>query len=410
MSSDRSEAGGSASALHGKVRAAGDALAKGLAEVVAQIPGRPRGPVSVARAIGVDKVVASRVLTAVGKRDAVAVLRHAPGPEPLRRFVRAAARHGVPAETADAATRAVEQFDQLIRVDLGDRRALDAILSAWLPESRAEFELRRKQSVFRAMSELRGCAATTHLSTVFFHPSADGEHIDVCWVCAWLDLQRLRPGAALKFATRRTAGGDQPRQPMTIDGRTVDGLEGLVLERYCSSPPPRINVRRSGDTMHYSLGDHGFGPGSGVDLAMAELTLGELVRYVTDTSRRRHAFVEVTIPARELVFDMVVHPDLLTGAEPSLFIYDTAFDGIADVNDPRRDPDRLDLIESIQRPTRGIGTLRLAEVPWYADLLSSTCQRLGWDGEQMVGHRCRIEYPLYGTQVVMAFGTQGRSH
>jgi hypothetical protein len=385
--------------------------------------------VQVARAIGVDKVMASRVLKAAGAGDAVATLAHAPGPAPLRRFVRAAAKHGVAREAVEEATRAVDGFERLTRDELRDRRSLDALLSAWLPESRAEFELRRKQAVFRAMSELRGAAAERMFGTAIFWPSADGEHIDVAWLCGWLGLRRLRPGAPVKFATRRVGGGDSPRRPRTLDGREVEGMEGLLLERYCTSPRPRLSVARAGgggesggagsggvgsgggggDVVHYALGDHGFGPGSEVDLVFAEVSRGELVRYVPNPGeRKRHAFVEVTTPCAELIFDLFVHPDLLGRAEPTLHVYDTSFEGVASVNDPRRDADRLDLAETVQRGRVGVEAFGLSGAGWYTGLLREACATLGWDGAGLVGHRCAVQFPLYGTQVVLAFPAQGR--
>src|SRR4029453_10828861 len=100
------------------------------------------------------------------------------------------------------------------------------------------------------------------MATAMLYPSADGEHLDVVWVSGLLGLHRLRPGAAVKFATRRLAGGDQPRKPMTLDGHSVDDLEGVRLDEYCSSPPPRLNIQRAGEVVHYTLAGDAFGPRS----------------------------------------------------------------------------------------------------------------------------------------------------
>jgi hypothetical protein len=78
---------------------------------------------------------------------------------------------------------------------------------------------------------------------------------------------------------------------------------------------------------------------------------------------------------------------------------------VADVNDPSRDIDRMDLAESIQPLGRGISKFRVGEVPWYSDLLRLVCDKLSWDPGAFRGFRCRIDYPLYGSQVAMAFET-----
>jgi hypothetical protein len=50
----------------------------------------------------------------------------------------------------------VRRFEMLICQEAGDRSALDTLISGWLLEARSVFDLRRKQSEFRATSQLLG--------------------------------------------------------------------------------------------------------------------------------------------------------------------------------------------------------------------------------------------------------------
>jgi hypothetical protein len=405
--------------LQTQVAVIGTRLAERVNRLLAAVPGAPTGPVGLARAIGIDKVLASRVLRAAGSKDPVAVLQSIPGPEPMRRLASAAGRKGVSAALVAELHQAVDEFDDLIRSEAGDRSALDAILASWLPEARAEFELRRKQAAFRALSQLRGQMAGTFLSAAFMHPSPDGESIDIVWIVALLRLQRLRPGTTVKFATRRvSAPGGTPRRPTTLDGRSVEGFDGLRLDEFSSQPPPRLHVQSVGEVTHYLWADEGFGPRHAADLVFAEVNRAEIARYVASGSRRkRYVFAEITTPAELLVFDAIVHESLLTGAvsvapggsvEPSLHIYDTSFEGVANVNDRARDIDRLDLVEQIQPLGRGVEKFRVAEVPWYPQLLRQVCRQMGWDEAALRGYRARIDYPLYGSQVAIAFPAEER--
>ncbi len=389
--------------LESRVAQVGETLAARIADVVAAIPGGPRGPADLARTIGVDKVLASRILKAAGSRDPIAVLHTAPGPEPMRRLLLAAKKSGVPARLILAAREAVDAFDTLVRREAGDRSTLDAMISAWLPEARAEFELRRKQAAFRAMSQLRGVAADVDLATVLLHPSADNEHWDVVWLFGLLGLQRFRPLAPIKLSSRRTGNGDAPRHPETLDGVAVEGLDGLRLNDYCTVPSVNVDVHHVGDVVHYMVADNGFGPQSATDLVFAEVNRAELPRIPVQPEKRQTVFAEVAIPFKVLMFDALLHEDVFPGVEPELIIYDTAFDGIASANDPARDIDQLDMCESIQPLGWDIAKFRAAEVPRYAELLRHVCSKLNWDGTRFRGYRCRIEYPLYGSQVLMAF-------
>ncbi len=390
--------------LEAQIAAVGARLGRTVGDILQGLPGGPHGPAELARTIGVDKVLASRVVKAAYNKDPMAVIHLIPGPEPLRRLVRSAGRRKIAPEQIAAAEEAIESFETLIRREAGDRSALDAIISAWLPEARAEFELRRKQSAFRAVSQLKGAAADVSFGTAILHPAADGAHIDIVWLFGLLGLRRLRPGSTVKFATRRLANGDNPRRPMTLDGVPVEGLDGLRLDEFSSVPSAPLNVHQVGDVVQYTLADVGFGPSSATDLVFAEVNLGELpgLPPVGAVRKSRYVFAEVTVPAKVLIFDALVD-DRIATADPNLYLYDTSFDGVADPNNPARDIDRLDLRETVTPLGRGITKFRTTEVPRYLDLLRHTCDKLAWDGTRFRAYRCRIDYPLYGSQVVMTF-------
>jgi hypothetical protein len=392
------------SGLESRIATIGGDLGRVLQRILDAIPGGPFGPAELARRLGVDKVLTSRTLKAVRNKDPLAVIHLAPGPEPLRRLARAAGRAGAPPATVAEVEAAVDAFESLIRQEAGDRSSLNAIISAWLPEARHEFELRRKQSAFKAMSQLKGAMADTNLATVMVHPSRDESKLDVVWVTGLLGLHRLRPGAGVKFATRRITDGNGPRRPTSLDGVPVDDLDGVRLEEFCSSPPPKLNVVPAGEVVHYTLADTGFGPRSAVDLVFAEANIAELPRYIPrDSGRKAYYFAEISTPAKALLFDVYVHDDVYPGSDPALHIYDTALDGVASVNDAARNIDRIDMDESIQPLGARLGQSRSTDVPDYARLLRHVTGKMAWDAGRFRGYRCRVDYPIYGTQVVMAF-------
>lgn len=395
---------GGAGAIETRIAAIGEELASTMSAVIDAVPGSPHGPVGLARVLGLDKVLTSRLLRAARNRDPLAVAHLIPGPEPLRRLLRAAADFGVDPLVIREAEESVERFEGLIRREAGDRSALDAIISTWLPEARQQFEIRRKQSAFKAMSQIKGACADTTLGTVILHPSDDGVHLDVVWVIGLIGLQRLRPGAAVKFASRRMSRDGEPRHPTTLTGAAVESIEGLRLDRYCSDPPAKLDVHATGETVHYTLAGDAFGPRSATDLIFAEANFREMDRYIAQGSDRKgYVFAEVNTPAKSLLFDVFVHEDVYPGSEPSLSIYDTVLDGVASVNDPARDIDRLDMVESIHDLGRGTNRLRVADVPNYVALIREVFETVGWSAERFRGWRCRVEYPIYGSQVAMAF-------
>lgn len=389
--------------LEARISEVGHALGASLNALLDDLPDGRSGPQRLAQSLGLDKVLASRLLKAARAKDPMAVAFHLPGPEPMRRFLRAAAKKGGNEVLVETSGEAIDSFQDLIREEIGDRSSLDTIISAWLPDARTEFELRRKQALYKSMSQLKGASVDTTLATVFLHPSDVEGRIDLVWVLGLLGVRRLRPGAAIKLSSRRQIQEDgSVRRPTTLDGRAVEDLQSLRLDAFCDAPPARLDVRRVGDVVHYLLAEGGYGKRHVHDLLLAELNRGEMPSTPAP-GRRGYVFAEVTTPSKSLLFDVLVHEDLYPGLSPELLLYDTSSDGVVDANDPTREIDRLDLAESIAPLGRGRQRLRVPDLPAYMELVTHVEESLGWRLDDFRTFRCRIEYPLHGAQVVAAF-------
>lgn len=390
--------------LEVRIVRSGESLLHSLSALLGAVPGNPQGPQALATRLGVDKVLASRLLKAVRATDPIAALHRMPGPEPLRRVVAAAEQLGAQPALIQSATRAVESFEQLIRNDFGDRGSLDAIVSGWIPEARREFEIRRKQAAFRAMSQLRCVEADALMASVFLYPSADGNNLDVVWLNGLKGVRRLRPGAVVKLATRKLTPSLIDRQPHTLAGSRVEDLRGLLLADFCTAPLPQLNVHHNETVVHYSLASETFGPGSAVDLYFAEVNYAEINRYAKPgPPRRGYVFAETSVPASVLQFDAFVHEDVYAVAPPSLRVYDTSFEGIASVNNRARDIDLIDVHETIEHLGTGTSRFRSSDIPRYTAMLDTVFDQLKWPSAKFRGYRCRVEYPVYGSQITMDF-------
>ncbi|MBX3378586.1 MAG: hypothetical protein KF805_00700 [Phycisphaeraceae bacterium] len=382
----------------------GDELMNGLTSVLKYVPGNDAGPQRLATELGVDTVLASRLLKAVRSPDSLSLIHRAPGPEPLRRVLRASAKHGVPADILAAAHEAVDAFENLIDSAAGDRSSLEAILSAWVPEARREFELRRKQAAFRAISQLKGVQANVFAETAIFTPSADGQHCDVVWIKAVSGLSRLRPAAVVKFTSKRGVESPNTRVPFTISGEPVDSVQNAVVPEFCTIPTPLLTAQIVGEQTHYLL--EGVKLGDSVQMMTCEVNRSEIPRYVPSArGRRAWSSSDLAIPAQRFQFDTIVHKDIFPGEHPDLRVYDTAIRGTADRNDPSRDIDQLDLLESLESLGTGLDRFASSDVPQYRQMLEHIFSRLRYNSMDLRGFRVASDYPLYGSQYAMSFRT-----
>lgn len=387
-------------------------LARTFTEVLNAIPasnpGRPHRPQWLARSLGVNTVLTSRILKAAQQQDPLAVAHMIPGPEPLRRLLKAAEKRKIDPVLVREARLAVDRFEQLIDIEAGDRSSLDAIISGWLPDAREKVELLAKQAQFRGMSQLLGAACDVEHQTAILYPSAKAPgRADVLWIDISGGLRRTRPGPIVKYDTVHTT-----KPLLTVAGEPVDGLHGLLLEQFCTHPLPGLQVSHLADRAQYTLSGDNVGVQSAVNLVHATLLEAhkQMHRAADEPSRMATVAVGLGMPARTLIFDVLAHEAVYPGQHPTLHLYrGTLGDGAADPNDRSRDVNRLDVMESIQPLGRGIAKFRAAETPAYQDILRYACQQRGWEGSALRGYRCRIEYPIYSSQVAMSFDLPAES-
>lgn len=393
--------------INARITGVGDRLASALRAVLELVPGGPHNPQELASILGVSKDTAHRLMTALRKRDPLAVTYMVPGPEPLRRVVKACIRSGVSRQQARPAEEAIREFARLIQQQAGDRSGLDAIISAWLPTARARFEIAAKQLGYRSMRQLKGIAADVTFSTTFLHPGSDPARLDHVRLAGYLGVRRVRPNAGLKIGARSAVSVALPGQdaPRTLEGEPVEDLQGVVLDRFCSQPPVTLQVHRKGQDVIYML-DWGDAVGlpSARDVVLGEVRRNGMRRYRTadDMRTKSGLCVDISVPAQMAVCDLILHDDAYPDWEPAVRVIEMGALGYPEVNDESRDMDVLDVVETVQSLGRGIDQFRCEEISDYVELLRYTCAKLGWDPGHFRGYRCQVVYPIVGSVLQLA--------
>jgi len=390
----------------------GDELSFTLNRLVDALPDGPYRPQELARALGVNKDLTSRMLNALERDDPIALVHQLPGPVPLRRLINATVKKGVPGATLDDAHRAIDRFESLIRDHAGDRASLDAIIAAWIPESREKLETVNRQLVYRGMAQLKGVSVDVTINTAILSPSNDGEHLDGVWLVAFKSLRRIRPNTPIRFHSRRlgeddstdgSEGADEhPKE--TLSGHDVTTADGLLLSRYCSEPLPQIQAQYCGDIAHYMLVGDEVGLASSMDIAVGEHTPSciNALRKAGD-STRYGPVAGVLIPTKLLVFDVLVHKDAFAQGHPELLVYEMGSQGLADMNDPTRDGDRVQTGDSIVDLGWGLDAMRIPEARSYTSMVRESLEVMNLDERDFRVYRCQSQYPVFGTQYSFAF-------
>jgi len=393
------------SELERRVAEVGNDLGLSFNRLLDSLSGAPHtSPQRLATLLSQTIVMTSRLLKAVGLSDPIAITHYIPGPAPLRRLIEAAHKNGCSSSTANAAERAVEDFEKLIREEAGDRSSLSAIISAWLPEAQAEFKLRRKQSAFKAMSELRGASCEVNFSTMILGPTTEDQVIDIVNTQGMMGFHRMRPDARARFSTKRMTQAEDERHPTNLKGVPVNGIDSVRLDQFCTRKPAHLEAHPCGNTVHYSLSGPDFGPKSKSDLVIAEVNLAEPLSR--GKSHRPFFFHTIDVSTRKTQFDLIVHRDLFGSKGPELIMFDTTSSGPASVNDRTRDIDRIGRHYDLQDLGPGLAKLRTTDIPNYTELVFHIFQSLGWEPSDFSCYRFRNEFPVIGTQICMAFDAE----
>src|SRR4051812_48739689 len=133
-----------------------DQLTTALRALIGSSPFGGLGPIELARVLGVDKTLTSRLMAALRASDPLAALGSLPGTAPLRQFVRAARRHGADGAAARGAEAELRAFDRELQRSFGTRTRLDAVIADALPQTRRRHQESARQAVYRGMALLKG--------------------------------------------------------------------------------------------------------------------------------------------------------------------------------------------------------------------------------------------------------------
>lgn len=353
--------------------------------------------------LNLSQSVASRLMAAVRVDDPLATLACAPAPEGLRKMLRGATRAGMDPTCLQTMEAAIVDVETLLDREIGGRHELDVLLSEWVLDSRAGFELRHKASAFRSMSALRGLQARAAIVCAVIHPTADPRVHDAIAFDALIGCRRLRPSAVLYSLTSFLAPQSLHFRVEGLEGQPIAGMRDLFLPEFSTVPWESLETRQYDTFIETTVRDLPLGKDKGVDIVTAQVFRGGHRALRGDGPPTSGVGGQAEPPVENFIVDALVHDDVWPGTKPELRVFDTVVRGITHPDNPLRQGDRLDMLESVIPLGRDSRAFRIAEFPRYTDMIQQTCAKLGWDVNRLRGFRCKIRYPVYGSQIGLAF-------
>lgn len=382
----------------------GSRLHDALSAALACVPDLSDRPREMARVLGVNKDLTSRLHKALRAHDPLAMLAIIPGPPPLREVLTGLASLGADAQRLNAAREVIDEFDVLIREEYQDRGNLNAVLASAVPEMLRSHELAMKQTAYRGIAGYRGISVNTTLCTTVVVPNptnpALAHHI---MITGLYGLRRLRPGACLQFSTQFIRPLGNPADLRDHLPGDDESNNSHLLREFCKPHDLRVVRYDEDDIAYYEIISDTVGQSSEVDLVAAEYSPGQV--QTTHPSAHWGAYMCNIIehPTKELVHDIIIHESIWNTGRFELSIYDTASRGPVEPHKPSNHRYKIPHSEPLQFLGSGIDRLRSSKVPRYVELVRTVLARVGCDPTQFRSYRAEIAYPLYGSQICVGY-------
>ncbi len=351
---------------------------------------------------GLNRNSASKIMMALGKREALASLIAMPGPEALRKLLAAATQAQLPEARIAPFQLALSRYEHLLEHEFDGKPALDGAIALWLPEVRERVETANRHLIYRGMSALRGISLDTAFESMIIRPSDTvPERCDMMYCIGMLGLRRVIPGAPLRLLAvhHRT----EAARYETLDGRPSlrRPLDGILPE-YCTDPLPSMSETVVDEKIMVGVSEDNFGVEGSLDLVFAEVGVAQAPRN-PEPGRRLGLGHTVVKPTRELVMDTFLHEDIWKGARPHHAMYDSAGYGTVDPRNRARDPEIIPQAHRHVELGQGFEGVATPSIPNYRGFLTDICSRRGWNPATFRGYRLAVSYPTYAAQYASVF-------
>lgn len=382
-------------------------LRTSLAGLVADLPGHVSKPAELQRALQIDINLSCKAFKVIGAADPLAAGPHVPGGGAMRTFLSAARKAGVRKEAIGSLATAMADFDRLVASHAGERAAFDSMIcSLGRTGGVTQITMHHRRAVFRGLRHILGVQARVHLKTLLIQPAKDPCLLDLVRIGGLLGLRRLRLDAPLlvsRVAITDDHGRVREVERQSLDSEPDQALGTGLLREFCTQPPPQCRTGQTEPGVAYTeILSNGVGKKAAVTYIEGYAARAAVPRYRQEANLVCSNSARIRIPCEALVLDLLVRADTFGPLTPRAF---TIAEHWGEVRAPSMSEPwhHLEPAESVTYLGRGPSVLQTPYVPRYAEMGHYIFDRLGWNGNDFDVYRCRLEYPVTPSVVVIEF-------
>lgn len=379
-----------------------------MTQLLGALDADPNKPQDISRRFKINKNLAWKVSRLILVSEPRQMIPNIPGHTGIETVLSAFASKGAPEAEIIAARDAFDEFDEVVRVHLGDRSTLQLALTSSTPDKVSTEHLHAtRKMAYQGNSAIWGVQARLRLASFFIAPNSDDPTmVDTASVGALIDVRRLRENAGIPLFWRFSYNDDGsvrdgPR-PQPIAENCAESDELMLMSAFSTSPSPEFEEIRSGSVTQYMLR-----PGLVGNRGLQSWVFGEYVRGFASKYRdEQNEFGEhalpISVPTEWLICDLQVHQDFAFAFDPNVYAH--AFFGGDSTRVTESELTQLPLSERVQSIGSNPPVVATPLMPDYPEIVDCVYQRLGWKSKEFVGYRFLMKYPPLHANIIVQHG------
>lgn len=378
-------------------------IRRALIELYVAVGANPEEPQDVARRFGLNRNLTWKLSKIINAPDPFASLNHLPGQQGLDVALKAFRAAGAPTESLDAVNDAMERLNGVIEFHAGDRDHFELTLESMGLFEREDRPENGRELAYRGNSMIWGVQAKVRFSTTFIAPSKEdpATKIDYVQVGGVVSFRRLRPTARwrlFRVQIHDDKGGElRMVLPEEIEGNKP-GDGPLVLREFCSPNLPPFEVNDTREGREFLLPGGPVGNTSAFDCFFGYVARG-LPRLRAPGNEYGSCATPITMPAENLVMDIIAHRDAGVPLTPEIAVYGFPHGG-PDGPSEQTVHNRLPMSEKVIELAGSPPALATPLVPRYPLLAAKICSRMGWNLGEFRGVRLLVKHPPMSSRFV----------
>ena len=347
--------------------------------------------------LSVDLKLAWKITRISKANDPFECVRYLPGQSGWDIFCDAAEKIGTAKALVAAARQSFAKVKDAGLAWGGDARGFELLAAGLARIGDPRVGLEHRKNHFTSGSYVWGIRAKSLIRLDVIHPASDGRNIEMATVRGFVDVERLRADAPwyleVPFCVDDLASG-----PMDVRFEPIDLADRgrgapFLLKRFCSDGVPTFEApKRERVPRVVELPIGSVGVECGFTLFHGAVCRGTIPMYRTPENEFASLMMKIQTPCERIVFDVLLHKDLIIGDFPPTGSMFSVLDGWrGQFSHQNRDRIPIDYeIKEVKSGKRAVGYEGFGRME---ELHDSTLARGGWDRKVFRHFRAEIAYP-----------------